>query len=362
MPLGHLYKTLNTTAVEAKVLVTVNVMTLSADASDKKFMVWLKRKGKSRGTALIRAKGCEVCWNEKITQTCTLYRSNSSNFLKTKHFEVVVIWNSCYEEAPGQTFGSVKLNLAESAGVTNYSLSNCDDPFARISIGVETEVSDGKGKGSSSSNSNSNTKKKKKKKGPVGGFGDALMHQKHNKNNESNSNNNSNNNNNNNKNNNNSNMNTDTYTPSNDGSDDSDNNKHISSRNKRLDDSPVYTGRTNNVLQNLKSNSSNYVEGKCDEDDDDDEEYRDRDNKNNKNNKNKSYNDDDNKNSKYSSNNHRFNDNNDSYESYSSPDRRNQNNRGDDYNYNYDNNNASEDVSASRKISDPPPTSTNAWM
>jgi len=361
MPLGHLYKTLNTTAVEAKVLVTVNVMTLSADASDKKFMVWLKRKGKSRGTALIRAKGCEVCWNEKITQTCTLYRSNSSNFLKTKHFEVVVIWNSCYEEAPGQTFGSVKLNLAESAGVTNYSLSNCDDPFARISIGVETEVSDGKGKGSSSSNSNSNTKKKKKKKGPVGGFGDALMHQKHNKNNESNSNNNSNNNNNNNnnnnKNNNNSNMNTDTYTPSNDGSDDSDNNKHISSRNKRLDDSPVYTGRTNNVLQNLKSNSSNYVEGKCDEDDD--EEYRDRDNKNNKN---KSYNDDDNKNSKYSSNNHRFNDNNDSYESYSSPDRRNQNNRGDDYNYNYDNNNASEDVSASRKISDPPPTSTNAWM
>jgi len=56
MPLGHLMKTLNTKAVSAKVEVKIHDMTLSEDASDKKFMVWLQRKGKSRGTTLIKAE------------------------------------------------------------------------------------------------------------------------------------------------------------------------------------------------------------------------------------------------------------------------------------------------------------------
>ena len=54
MSLGHFVKTLNTTPVPAKVSVQIHNMTLSTDASDKKFMVWLQRKGKSRGTALVR--------------------------------------------------------------------------------------------------------------------------------------------------------------------------------------------------------------------------------------------------------------------------------------------------------------------
>jgi hypothetical protein len=56
MPLGHFVKTFNTTAVPAKVEVKIHGMTLSGDASDKKFMVWLQRKGKSRGTALVKAE------------------------------------------------------------------------------------------------------------------------------------------------------------------------------------------------------------------------------------------------------------------------------------------------------------------
>lgn len=56
MTLGHFVKRLNTTPVNAKVQVRIHNMTMSKDASDKKFMVWITRKGKSRGTALVKAR------------------------------------------------------------------------------------------------------------------------------------------------------------------------------------------------------------------------------------------------------------------------------------------------------------------
>lgn len=101
---------MGTTAVPAKVSVHVHDLTLSNDASDKKFMVWLQRKGKSRGTALVRAESNAVIWDESVTQTCTLYQDNKSTF-KRKKFSVVVIWNSCSEEAPGQEYGKMEVDL-----------------------------------------------------------------------------------------------------------------------------------------------------------------------------------------------------------------------------------------------------------
>ena len=180
MPLGHLIKSIGTSSVEARVKVTIKSMALSADASDKKFMVWLKRKGKSRGTALVRAEGCEVNWNESVTQTCTLLRSKGSGFLKSKRFNVVVIWNSCYEEAPGQTFGVVEVDLAESCGMNSYSLTKCDDPFAKIDLEIDCKLVDGGGfmgssfGGGQEKKKSDEKKKKKGKKEPVGGFGEAL--------------------------------------------------------------------------------------------------------------------------------------------------------------------------------------------
>jgi len=115
MSLGHLIKTLNTTPVASKVSVHVSTMSLSANASDRKFMVWLQRKGKSRGTALVRATGASVNWAETVTQTCTLYRCPDGT-CKRKRFDVVVIWNSCQEEAPGQVFGKVEIDVSESCG------------------------------------------------------------------------------------------------------------------------------------------------------------------------------------------------------------------------------------------------------
>ena len=178
MSFGHFVKKINTSEVEARVIVTIKSMTLSEDASDKKFMVWLKRNGKSRGTGLIRAQGCHVNWNETVAQTCTLLRSRGSGFLKSKRFNVVVIWNSCYEEAPGQVFGTLEVNLAESSKLTSYSLSNCNDPFAKIDLAIDCQVVGGDSEGNNAvgnSGSNKNNKNKKKKnKQPVGGFGDAM--------------------------------------------------------------------------------------------------------------------------------------------------------------------------------------------
>jgi hypothetical protein len=107
MSLGHLFKTLNTTPVASKVSVHISSMSLSgASTGDRKFMVWLQRKGKSRGTALVRAVGSTVEWGETVSLSCTLYRGSNGE-VRRKRFDVVVIWNSCTEEAPGQVFGKV---------------------------------------------------------------------------------------------------------------------------------------------------------------------------------------------------------------------------------------------------------------
>ena len=63
-----------------------------------------------------RAESNAVLWDEAVTQTCTLYQGSKGNF-KRKKFTVAVIWNSCSEEAPGQEFGKVEVDLSRSAEV-----------------------------------------------------------------------------------------------------------------------------------------------------------------------------------------------------------------------------------------------------
>jgi hypothetical protein len=128
-------------------------------------MVWLQRKGQSRGTELIRAVGDSVAWNENVTQTCTLYRASSGE-IKRKRFSVVVIWNSCAEEAPGQVFGTVEIDVSESCGMKRYDLEGCDER-AHIWMEIEVELGDGIVSPSGTPSKES----AKKNRGPVGGFG-----------------------------------------------------------------------------------------------------------------------------------------------------------------------------------------------
>ncbi|GMH67656.1 hypothetical protein TrRE_jg678 [Triparma retinervis] len=170
MPLGHFVKTLNTTAVAAKVEVKIHGMTLSEDASDKKFMVWLQRKGKSRGTALIKAEGSAVVWDEAVTQTCTLYQ-DAKGLFKRKRFAVVVIWNSCNQEAPGQQFGTVEVDLSHSSEMKSYGLTQCSDSRALIRMSITTTYSNDKHNNSPAAKGS----KSGGKKPPVGAFGGAAM-------------------------------------------------------------------------------------------------------------------------------------------------------------------------------------------
>ena len=90
MTLGHILKTRNTTVVNAKARVKIKKIELANDASDKKFMVWLKRKGKSRGTALAQGRGLDAIFNEDITLSVTLYRDHRTGLYHRKRFSISV--------------------------------------------------------------------------------------------------------------------------------------------------------------------------------------------------------------------------------------------------------------------------------
>lgn len=85
MSFGHFYKTLNTTACTSRVSVKISSLKLSGNCSDKKFMVWLQRKGKSRGTCLVRSESdlsedtSTVRWDENVTMSCTLYKEKKGS-------------------------------------------------------------------------------------------------------------------------------------------------------------------------------------------------------------------------------------------------------------------------------------------
>ena len=79
-----------------------------------------------------------MTWDEVVTHTCTLYR-DSRGFFKRKRFNVVVIWNSCKLEAPGQPFGKVELDLSHSSEMRTYYLTDCVDPHAAIRLEVRAE-------------------------------------------------------------------------------------------------------------------------------------------------------------------------------------------------------------------------------
>ena len=78
----------------------------------------------------------------------------------------MVIWNSCNEEAPGQEFGKVEIDLSRSSEMRSYSLENCSDSRAAIALEVTTTIvdEDDAGKGNT-------PQAKSRKKEPVGGFG-----------------------------------------------------------------------------------------------------------------------------------------------------------------------------------------------
>ncbi len=149
-------KTIGTTPVQAKIIVHISEMTITKNASDRKFMVWLQRKGKSRGTDLVKAEGSRAIWDESVTQTVTLYQDKKTGSFKRKRYIVSVIWNSCREEAPGQEFGRVEIDVAVPSSMREYNLRNCIDAEARIKLDIAVEYIDAK---------------TIRYKPPVGGFG-----------------------------------------------------------------------------------------------------------------------------------------------------------------------------------------------
>lgn len=88
--IGHLLKKRNSCEVKVKVRVKIVKIELATSASDRKFMVWLQRKGKSRGTALVNGNGLEVTFGEDVTLSVTLYKDHETGLYSRKRFSLVV--------------------------------------------------------------------------------------------------------------------------------------------------------------------------------------------------------------------------------------------------------------------------------
>ena len=113
-----------------------------------------------------------MVWDESVTQTCTLYQ-DAKGLFKRKRFALVVIWNSCNQEAPGQQFGTVDLDLSHSSEMKSYGLTKCSDPRALIRLSVTATSSNDKVNSPAAKGSNSS------KKPPVGSFAGSDMWSKH---------------------------------------------------------------------------------------------------------------------------------------------------------------------------------------
>lgn len=112
--------------ISAKVTVTIHNVHLQEDFSNCRFMVWLRRHGKARGTRLEEQQDQFVYFEEPITMHVTLYRTRHGDFLP-KVFEVEVIYTQKGVEAPGQPFGFAEVNLAFSAPNQSFILQDCWD-------------------------------------------------------------------------------------------------------------------------------------------------------------------------------------------------------------------------------------------
>mmetsp|Transcript_16310 Transcript_16310/g.23285 ORF Transcript_16310/g.23285 Transcript_16310/m.23285 type:complete len:152 (-) Transcript_16310:54-509(-) len=88
--IGHLLKIHNTSEVKAKIRVKIRKAEFPNDTSGRKYMVWLKRKGKSRGTALVNGKGLEVTFDEDVTLSVTLYKDHRTGLYQRKRFALTL--------------------------------------------------------------------------------------------------------------------------------------------------------------------------------------------------------------------------------------------------------------------------------
>lgn len=111
-------------------------MKMGHEIPNSRFMVWLKRKEKSRGTGLKETIGKTVVWDEDITMSSTLYRDKSTGFFKQKRYTVVVIKDS------GEYFGTCEINISKDVEEVNIPLVECKDQYARIRLAISVHLKD----------------------------------------------------------------------------------------------------------------------------------------------------------------------------------------------------------------------------
>lgn len=117
---GHLTKKRNSCEVKLKVRVEVVKLELATSGSDKKFMVWLQRKGKARGTGIVNGNGLEAIFGESITLSVTLYRDYDTGLYSRKRFSLVVF---AQKQDPGcaptmmKKFGRCEIDVSHSSEV-----------------------------------------------------------------------------------------------------------------------------------------------------------------------------------------------------------------------------------------------------
>eukprot|EP00592_Proboscia_alata_P003857 CAMPEP_0194369460 /NCGR_PEP_ID=MMETSP0174-20130528/17771_1 /TAXON_ID=216777 /ORGANISM="Proboscia alata, Strain PI-D3" /LENGTH=140 /DNA_ID=CAMNT_0039146421 /DNA_START=73 /DNA_END=495 /DNA_ORIENTATION=- len=136
MTIGQFFKLRNTTAVPAKIKVKIVGMKMGQEMTNARFMVWLKRKEKARGTELRQAVGKGVVWGEDITMSSTLYRDKNTGRFKQKRYSVVVIRDS------GEYFGTCEINVGTDVEEVNIPLAECKDEYARIRLAISVHLND----------------------------------------------------------------------------------------------------------------------------------------------------------------------------------------------------------------------------
>lgn len=106
--------------MKLKVRVEVVKLELATSGSDKKFMVWLQRKGKARGTGIVNGNGLEAIFGESITLSVTLYRDYDTGLYSRKRFSLVVF---AQKQDPGcaptmmKKFGRCEIDVSHSSEV-----------------------------------------------------------------------------------------------------------------------------------------------------------------------------------------------------------------------------------------------------
>jgi hypothetical protein len=149
MTLGHFIKTVNCSKVEAKVTAEIKDLTFGTDMSDsgdsnKRFSVWLKRKGsKNRGTVLAKPEldGSICIFDEDITFGVTLYQQECSGTFQRKRFQVVVMYVEKDSPSIPKEYGWCDIDVSHPSGNVRMPLrSGMGYIDAHIALSIDITV------------------------------------------------------------------------------------------------------------------------------------------------------------------------------------------------------------------------------